>query len=58
MLEGLALSYEAARLFEKTLNDLDYVNLASLAEASREDDGSALVMYKINCSLDREKIKI
>jgi Tfp pilus assembly protein PilN len=58
VLEGLALSYEAARLFEKTLNDLDYVSLATLAEASREDSGSVLVMYKINCSLDREKIKI
>ena len=58
ILKGSALSYEAARLFEKTLNDLEYVNLASLTEASREDNQNGLVIYKINCSLDREKIKI
>jgi Tfp pilus assembly protein PilN len=58
ILKGSALSYEAARTFEKTLNDLEYVNLASLTEASREDNQNGLVIYKINCSLDREKIKI
>lgn len=58
VLEGMALSFESARLFEKMLNDLDYINLASLAETSREDDVDSLVIYKINCSLNTEKIKI
>ena len=58
VLEGLALSYESARLFEKMLNELDYINLATLTETSREDNVNALVVYKINCSLDTEKIKI
>ena len=58
MLVGLALTYESARLFEKTLNDLDFINLASLAEVSREDNENGFVMYKINCSLNSEKIKI
>ncbi|MBN2592812.1 MAG: pilus assembly protein PilM [Sedimentisphaerales bacterium] len=58
VLEGLALTYESARLFEKTLNDLDFINLASLNEVSREDNENGFVMYKINCSLNSEKIKI
>ena len=58
VLEGLALTYESARLFEKTLNDLDFINLASLSEVSREDNENGFVMYKINCSLNSEKIKI
>ena len=58
VLEGMALSYESARLFEKMLNDLDYIKLASLAETSREDNVDSLVIYKINCSLNTEKIKI
>lgn len=58
VLEGSALSYQSARDFEKMLNDLDYVNLASLTEASREDNSDALVTYKINCSLMTEKIGI
>lgn len=58
VLEGSALSYELARDFEKMLNDLDYINLASLTEASREENAAALVTYKINCSLITEKIGI
>jgi Tfp pilus assembly protein PilN len=58
VLEGLALSYEAARLFEKSLNDSDYINIATLVESSREDNADAFIEYKINCSLDMEKIKI
>jgi hypothetical protein len=58
MLEGLALSYEAARLFEKSLNDSDYISMATLVESSREDNVDALIEYKINCSLNMEKIKI
>ena len=58
VLEGLALSYEAARLFEKSLNDSDYINMATLVEASREDNADALIEYKINCSLNMEKNKI
>ena len=58
IIKGLALSYEAARLFEKTLNESDYIEFASLAETSREDNVSAFVEYKINCSLNTGKIKI
>jgi len=58
VLEGSSLSYQSARDFEKMLNDLDYVNLASLTEASREENAEALVMYKINCSLITEKVGI
>ncbi len=58
VLQGLALTYESARLFEKTLNDLDFINIASLTEASREDNETALVVYKINCLLNVEKIRI
>ena len=50
-LEGLALSYEAARLFVKMLNESDYISLASLSEATREDSAGGLVTYTIDCSL-------
>jgi Tfp pilus assembly protein PilN len=58
VLEGSALSYESARLFEKMLNDLEYISSASLTEASREENADALVTYRINCSLITEKIGI
>jgi Tfp pilus assembly protein PilN len=58
VLEGLALTYGSVRKFEETLNELEYVNLASLVEASREDNADAVVTYKINCSLDNKKIEI
>ena len=54
-IEGLALSYEAARLFEKKLNESDHVGLASLREATREDSADGLVTYTIDCSLTEEK---
>ncbi len=54
-LEGLALSYEAARLFVKMLNESDYVSLASLTEAAREDAAGGLVAYKIDCTVTSRK---
>jgi len=54
-LEGLALSYEAARLFIKTLNDSDYISSASLVETTRGEESSGLVVYKIDCALIIEK---
>ena len=53
-LEGLALSYEAVRLFVKMLNESDYISSASL-NMRREEKAGGLVMYTINCSLTREK---
>lgn len=50
-LEGLALSYEAARLFVKMLNESDYISLASLSEATRGKSAGGLVTYTIDCSL-------
>jgi len=58
VLEGLALSYEAARLFEKSLSDSEYINLATLIETSKEDSVNAFIEYKINCSLNTQKSKI
>jgi Tfp pilus assembly protein PilN len=55
VLEGMALSYEAARLFVKMLNESDYINLASLTETTREEETGGLVLYTINCSLTIEK---
>jgi len=56
-IEGLALSYEAARLFVKMLNESDHLSLASLSEATREDSADGLVAYTIDCSLKEEKSK-
>jgi hypothetical protein len=55
VLEGSALSYEAIRLFVKTLSESDYINAASLTETTREDEPGGLVLYTINCSLIIEK---
>jgi Tfp pilus assembly protein PilN len=57
VLKGLALSYEAARLLEKMLNDSDYLSSASLTETTRGEDADALVLYEIDCSLKKEKSK-
>jgi len=54
-LEGLALSYEAARFFVTKLNESDYISQASLSEATREDSAGGLVTYTIDCSLADEK---
>jgi Tfp pilus assembly protein PilN len=51
ILEGLALSYEAIRLFVKALNESDYINAASLTETTKGEESDGLVMYKINCAL-------
>jgi Tfp pilus assembly protein PilN len=51
ILEGSALSYEAIRLFVKTLSDSDYISTASLKETTREEGTGGLVLYTINCSL-------
>ena len=56
-LEGLALSYEAIRLFVKMLNESNYISSASLSETIKEDEADRLVMYRINCSLTGEKKK-
>ena len=54
-LEGLALSYEAARFFEKKLTESDYISMASRSGATREESANGLVTYTIDCSLaDRE----
>ena len=50
-LEGLALSYEAARFFVKTLNESEYISLATLSEATREDAVGGLVTYTIHCTV-------
>jgi len=54
-LEGLALSYEAARFFVTKLNESDYISQASLSAATREDSAGGLVTYTIDCSLADEK---
>jgi len=54
-LEGLALSYEAARFFVKKLNESDYISLASLSEATRDNSAGGLVTYTIDCSLTDEE---
>ncbi|KPK41689.1 MAG: hypothetical protein AMJ65_08955 [Phycisphaerae bacterium SG8_4] len=54
-LEGLALSYEAARVFVTKLSESDYISLATLTEATREDSADGLVTYKIECLLAKEK---
>ena len=54
-LEGLALSYEAARLFETKLSESDYISQASLSEATRKNSAGGLVTYTIYCSLTDEK---
>jgi Tfp pilus assembly protein PilN len=54
-LEGLALSYEAARLFETKLSESDYISRASLSEATRKDSAGGLVTYTIDCSLTDKK---
>ena len=57
LLKGLALSYEAARLFEKMLNDSDYLDSASLYETKKGGEAGELVLYEIDCSLKMEKSK-
>jgi hypothetical protein len=54
-LEGLALSYEAARLFEKKLNESDCISTAFLSKATREDKVGGLVMYTIDCTVTAGK---
>ena len=54
-LEGLALSYEAARFFETKLSESDYISQASLSEATRKNSAGGLVTYTIDCSLADEK---
>jgi len=57
VLKGVALSYEAARLFEKMLNDSDYFDSASLNETRKGGEAGELVLYEINCLLKMEKSK-
>jgi len=57
ILKGLALSYEAARLFEKMLNESDYFDSASLYETKKGGEAGELVLYEIDCLLKMEKIK-
>ncbi|MHC4171619.1 MAG: pilus assembly protein PilM [Planctomycetota bacterium] len=57
ILKGLSLSYEAARLLEKMLNDSDYLSSASLTETTRGEEAGVLVLYQIDCSLKKEKNK-
>ena len=54
-LQGLALSYEAARYFVKQLNESDYISLATLSEATREDSAGGLVRYTVDCLLAEKK---
>lgn len=56
-IEGLALSYEAARLFVKMLNESEHLSLASLREATRENSADGLVTYTIDCSLTEDNSK-
>jgi Tfp pilus assembly protein PilN len=54
-LEGEALSYEVVHLFVKMLNSSEYISSASLAETVKEEKTGGLVVYSINCFLNREK---
>jgi Tfp pilus assembly protein PilN len=54
-LQGLALSYEAARSFVERLNESEHVDLAFLSEATREDTVGDLVTYTINCTVTNGK---
>jgi len=54
-LEGLALSYEAVRLFVKKLNESDCISMASLGEATRDNSVGGLVTYTIDCTVTGEK---
>ena len=54
-LEGLALSYEAARSFVERLNESEHIDLASLSEATREDAAGGLVTYSIDCTVTNGK---
>ena len=56
-LEGLALSYEAARLFVKTLNDSDYISSATPTKTTKGEELGGLVVYKIDCTLIIEESK-
>jgi len=56
-IDGLALSYEGARLFVKMLNESDHLSLASLSEATRENSADGLVTYTIECLLKEEESK-
>ena len=57
VLKGLALSFQAVGLFEKSLNDSDYINLATQVDSTK-DVSLNLIVYQINCSLNTEKFKI
>jgi Tfp pilus assembly protein PilN len=57
ILKGLALSYEAARLFEKMLNDSDYFDSASLYDTRKGGEADVFVLYEIDCLLKMEKSK-
>ena len=52
-LEGMALSYEAIRLFVKLLNDSEYISSASLIETTKNDQSDGFIAYLINCSLNK-----
>jgi Tfp pilus assembly protein PilN len=55
ILKGRALSYEAARLLEKMLNDSEYISSSSLIKTMRGEEADALVLYQIDCSLKKSK---
>ena len=55
-LEGLALSYEAVRLFVDLLEKSDYIDSASLI-TTVNDENLGLVRYTINCALATRKEK-
>lgn len=57
ILKGMALSYEAARLFEKMLSESDYFDTASLNQTRKGGKADQLVLYEIDCSLKMEKSK-
>ena len=57
-LEGLAMSYEAVRLFVDMLDKSDYIYSASLIDAEKDNEGDGLVRYVINCSLTLQRRKV
>lgn len=54
-LEGLALSYEAVRLFVDMLAISEHIDSASLNETGKDNKNVGLIRYKINCALTTRK---
>jgi len=56
-LQGLALSYEAIRLFVDMLNKSGHIESASLIKTEKDDENERSIRYEINCSLIAREAK-